>query len=43
MDHDLSTRCLLEEHEECTGKTNPEYIGGVGTCACACHGSGDPS
>ena len=37
MDHGLSTRCLLDEHEECTGKTNPEYIGGVGPCACACH------
>ena len=40
LDHDLSTRCLVDEHDACTGKTNPEYVGGVGPCVCPCHRSG---
>lgn len=35
--YDLSAACLTDDHHRCTGKTNPEYIGGVAKCACGCH------
>lgn len=37
MTYEISVACFWGRHDECTGRTNPEYICGVGPCRCIHH------